>query len=98
MASSNGQDIKYEVHEKDEPLKASANEFGELEDSLAWQDVVMTIDDRIDILHEALENAETLEEIRGLQYSILELKAVKNLPSMLKEYAKIEQQEHIQDK
>ena len=75
----------FDRHEDDDALRASVNEYENFMDTTVWSDMKMTIEDRIDILQRNLEVAENLDEVRGYQYAIAEMRAMLQLPEYLKE-------------
>lgn len=69
-------------HEQDQDLRSSANQIiNFVEDSTIWYDFENWLDERIEILHVKLEQAETLEEMREYQGAIRNARDVKNLPA-----------------
>ena len=85
MAHNKEAEKAFDRHEDDDALRASVNEYENFMDTTVWSDMKMTIEDRIDILQRNLEVAENLDEVRGYQYAIAEMRAMLQLPEYLKE-------------
>jgi len=79
------------LHELDEPLQSSLSNIKSFKDDVVWGDIKQWLRSRIEILHTKLENAQSLDEVRGFQYAIKNCKDVLELPSRFEDELKYQQ-------
>ena len=76
---------EFDVPSEDQPLKATTQGYKKFLNSAVWADMESWLQYRLEHLRFLLENAETLEDMRGYQYAIKQCKDTLNLPKRLKE-------------
>lgn len=76
----------------DKPLRCSSGRFEEFKGNAVWLDITDLINDRIEVLRNELEGAQTLEETRELQGRLAELRDMSLYPDYLSKWAEVENQ------
>lgn len=84
--------IQFARHPDDEPLNSSINEVENLTETHVWEDMEQLIEDRIELLTQALVQAEDEEDIRRLQGEIQGWQHALELPTMLATYIEHQQE------
>lgn len=75
---------EYDFSEEDEPLEATAEAYERFMETAVWRDMKNWLKFRLEHLRHLLENAETLEDMRGFQFAIKQCKDALSLPDRLK--------------
>lgn len=84
-----GKDSKYQI-EGERPLRTEPSGFHKFIQGAVWHDMQYTIKDRIDILTDALVNAEDMNTILDLRGQIKAWKEMLGLPTHLKSCSEAE--------
>lgn len=85
-------------HPDDPDLKSSLNDFLEFKYSSCWLDIKDFLEGRIEIIRKKLERAENMEEVRGYQESLNQVRDLLDLPELFIEELEIEKEQKEQDK
>lgn len=84
-------------HPDDQPLRASVNEIQNfMEDNPVWADMVEWMKDRKELLKTGLRQANSMEDVRGIQRALDQIDDIMELPEWFLEEQKEEQRSQKQ--